>query len=153
MGVCICVCETEKERQMKREVGRTVWICVYPCKLYVHCNLTPINLTDSLIIITKCRCGKLKLGSPWLPVMWVIFLVEEIEVSLWYFFFFITIIDSFRKMHSTEIYLESCGEIRCRRRILKITLREKRDIRDDDIFLQLSYSTVLPTCFLNNELL
>lgn len=72
--VCIWVSVRDKERQMKGEGGRTVWICVYVCMLYVYCNMTPINLTDGLIIITKCRCGELNLGSLWLPVIWWVIL-------------------------------------------------------------------------------
>lgn len=63
-SVCVSV------RQTKREGGRTVWISVLACIMYVPCNLTPINLTDGLVIITKCRCDKLELGSLWLPVIW-----------------------------------------------------------------------------------
>lgn len=52
--VNMCACECGWER-----VG----------KLSVPWNLTPINLSDGLIIIPKCRCGDLKLGSLLVPVI------------------------------------------------------------------------------------
>lgn len=58
--VCVRVCVTEIETDEE---------CVYACILYVPCNLTPINLIDDLVIITKCRFGKLKLGLLRVPVI------------------------------------------------------------------------------------
>lgn len=51
------------------DVKRGVW-GLNLCILYVDCNMTPNHLTDSLVIITVCRCGELKPGSLWLPTIW-----------------------------------------------------------------------------------
>lgn len=66
-----------------------VWGGVWIYLLYAHCNMGLIDLTDSLIIITKCRCGELKtqivvtschlMGN---------FMFKEAVALLWFFFFF-----------------------------------------------------------------
>lgn len=109
--VCLCVWDRRSEI-LNEGCGKPVWICV----LYIHCNLTPINLVDGLIIIMKCGCGEFKPMSLWLPDNW--------WVLLWFrrwwpcfdilWFFFIPIIESLKPNAATE----SCGsKIKHRRSI------------------------------------
>lgn len=61
--VVICIrSSAQSVRVGMTDVKRGVWGLNLRI-LYADCNMTPNHLSDSLVIITVCRCGELKPGS------------------------------------------------------------------------------------------